>query len=144
MNHAVNHTLLRFSEPDAIPVFSTCVLFRVKNALPYTQNHHINHLSPRHPNPHTFPLCGGVKIVFELLHHWIEQFSSLQLVFAGPAPAATGGCGMKQADVGGQRFAQLRVEMFYLTSLERLQLRDLLHVSSEKVQRKNRQTLTGC
>ncbi len=101
--------------------------------------HHISHLSPYHPDPHTFSLCGGVEIVFELLHHWIEQFSSLQLVLAGPAPAATWGCSMKQADIGGQRFAQLLVQTLNLISLERLQLRDLLHVSVKEQTEMNKQ-----
>lgn len=54
---------------------------------------------------------------------------------------------MKQADIGGQCFAQLLVQMLNLIPLERLQLRDLLHVSSEKAQGKNRQRLIlniGC
>lgn len=37
MNHAVNHTLLRFSEPYAIPVFSTCVLSDWKCSPIHTQ-----------------------------------------------------------------------------------------------------------
>lgn len=133
----------RFSEPDVIPVFSTYKMCGSGcKCSPMHTNHHTarihNHSSPHFPSPHTFPLStGAIKIVFELLHHRIEQFSSFQLVFASSAPAASRGCSMKQADSGGQSFSQLLVQTLDLTPLKRLQLGDLLHVSKQKMQWQN-------
>ena len=102
-------------------------------------------LSPHHPNPHTFLLStGGVEIISELLHHRVEQFSSFQLVLAGSAPPASWWNGMKQADIGRQRFSQLIVQTLNLTPLECLQLRDLLHVSINQSQEENKEISFKC
>lgn len=82
-------------------------------------------------------VCGGLRRLtiaglaadaLQLLDHGVEQLPSLQLVFAGPAPPATGGRCVQEAHHGRQRFAQLAVQQLDLPSLVGLQLRDLLHV----------------
>lgn len=92
------------------------------------------HLLESHcTNLHTFLFSTStVQVISELLHHWVEQFSSFQLVFAGSAPSTRWGSSMKQANVGWQGFPQLLVQMFNLTPLESLKLRDLFHVSRKK------------
>lgn len=74
------HTPTVFStwhHPCVFRLTTSKCLLQTLQILSHTHNHHINHLSTHQPNPHTFPLSSSVKIVFKLLHHWIEQFSSL-------------------------------------------------------------------
>lgn len=88
MHESSNHAFLRF-----FWIWQTSHRLQM---CPCKHHHHqINQFR------HTLPLSRCVEIILQLLHHWIEQFPSFQLVFAGSAPASTGGCGVKQANIRG-------------------------------------------
>ena len=97
MNHCVNHTLLQFSEPDAIPVFSTSDW----KALPHTQISTITTYHPTIPTHIPFLSVEVLRLFLSCCTMGFRSFPAFSLCLLALRLRPLGGAAWSRPTLGG-------------------------------------------